>query len=225
MACLAVCLLVVVTIFFWGVVMRNVPGTIDYTAAHIGLLVLLLLVIAGSVLIAHAFLRHALRPLRMLSDGVARVGAGDLDAHVPRTTRDEFGTLTDGFNDMVGRVRDMIAARDQLLIDVSHELRSPLTRMKVALELLADDGQRARLAADIGEMEQMIAELLELERLRTRRGLRTGREDLMSILRDVADRFDGIPPGIRIVTTSGEIVLDLDGEKVCTVVRNLLENA
>jgi signal transduction histidine kinase len=51
----------------------------------------------------------------------------------------------------------MVVTRDQLLIDVSHELRSPLTRMKVALELLPYDAQKTRLTGDVAEMERMIS--------------------------------------------------------------------
>jgi len=224
MVIMALSLVMLVSIFFWIVVTRNIHSMINRSTAHVGLLILLLVVIVAIVLVAHAFLRHQLRPLRMLSDGVTRLGEGELDIQLPRTTQDEFATLTDGFNRMVGRVREMIGARDQLLVDVSHELRSPLTRMKVALELLRDDPQRARLAADIAEMERLVSGLLEMERLRTRRGLRTAAEDLAAILRATAERFQDTPPGVR-VTAPPEIWLEIDGEKVCTVLQNLLENA
>src|SRR5262249_26277247 len=146
------------------------------------------------------------------------------DVALPNQTRDEFGRLTDAFNQMVGRVRDMIGARDQLLVDVSHELRSPLTRMKIALELLPPAEQRAGMAADLAEMERTIGELLELERLRGGRGVRPTRQDLMPVLRDVAEAFRGTPPGVRLVSNAGEIQVAIDADKVRTVLRNLLEN-
>src|SRR5262249_57083550 len=71
----------------------------------------------------------------------------------------------------------------------------------------------------------MIAELLELERLRDGRGIKTARQDLMPLLRDVAESFKNRPPGVRIVSTSREAHVDVDGEKVRTVLRNLFENA
>ena len=193
--------------------------------AHIGLLVVLLLIMAAVVLTALAVLKRLLRPLRVLSDGVARLSAGQLDVVLPNGARDEFGMLTDAFNQMVRRVREMVRARDQLLLDVSHELRSPVTRMKVALELLPDGVQRTHMATDVDEMERMIAELLELERLRDGRGIKPVCQDLMPLLRDVAESFQNRPPGVRIVSTSREAHVDVDGEKVRTVLRNLLENA
>jgi signal transduction histidine kinase len=225
MVTMAASLMLLVTLFFWFVVTSGVHDRINPGTAHEGLLVLFLLVVLGVIVSAHLMLRHLLRPLRELNDAVTRLGAGELDVQVRRTTVDEFGRLTDAFNEMVSRVREMIDARDQLLIGVSHELRSPLTRMKVALELLPDDEQRARLAADVAEMERMVAELLELERLRAGGGIRTERQDLVPIVREVAASFEDRSPGVRVIAPPGRIAVDVDAAKIRTVLRNLLENA
>jgi signal transduction histidine kinase len=156
---------------------------------------------------------------------VARLSAGQFDVVLPRGARDEFGTLAAAFNQMVQRVRDMIVARDQLLLDVSHELRSPLTRLKVALELLPPGERRQQMTADVAEMEIMIAELLELERLRDGRGLQLARQDLLPVLRDVAERFRDRAPGVRLTLGTQELPLDIDVDKLRIVFRNLLENA
>src|SRR5262245_58192894 len=143
----------------------------------------------ATILVAYVVIRHALRPLRTLQEGVVRLSEGQLDIALPRPTRDEFGDLTAAFNQMVARVKEMLRARDQLLLDVSHELRSPLTRMKVALALLPDGEKKAGMTADVAEMEAMITELLELERLRGGRGIRPERRDLVPLLRDAAADF------------------------------------
>jgi len=125
---------------------------------HAKMLWLLLFLVVSVVCTAYLFQRRLLRPVRLLDEGVARLSTGDLDVAVPVVTRDEFGALTDTFNKMVGRVKQMIQARDQLLLDVSHELRSPLTRLKVALALLPDDENRAGMVGDLSEMEAMITD-------------------------------------------------------------------
>lgn len=196
-----------------------------WRVAHLILFWLLIALTIGIVWTAHAALRRLLSPLRSLGEGVERLSEGHLDIVVPNRTRDEFGLLTDAFNQMVRRVRDMVQARDQLLLDVSHELRSPVTRLKVALALLPDDERRARMEADVAEMESMTAELLELERLRDGRGIVRARQDLVPLLRDMADAFANRPPGVRFTPPAGEVRLDVDGEKLRTVLRNLLENA
>lgn len=194
-------------------------------AVHIRLLVLLLFLMLAVLLSAHAALKLLLRPVRWLGEGVERLGSGELDIVLPIRTGDEFGALTDAFNRMVRRVCEMIQARDRLLLDVSHELRSPLTRMKVALELQPEGESKEELATDIGEMELMVAELLELERFRNGRGLNLSFQDLAPILREMAVRFNKKHPGVCFVAPSQSIQLKIDEDKVRTVLRNLLENA
>jgi len=194
-------------------------------AVHAMLLWLLLFLMMAVVLTAYSFQKRLLRPVRSLNDGVARLGAGHFDVVLPVVTHDELGSLTDAFNQMVRRVKQMIQARDQLLLDVSHELRSPLTRMKVALALLPNDENRAGMGTDLNEMEAMISELLELERLRDGRGIRCERQDLIPILHDVAKSYEQRPPGIHFAGAPSQILLDIDGEKIRTVLRNIFENA
>jgi signal transduction histidine kinase len=224
MVTMAASAVLLVSGFFWSIVSPTVNGGRVHEA-HAAFVVVLLLVLAAVGLTAHAALKRLLRPLRALSDGVARLSAGQLDVVVLNNARDEFGTLTDAFNHMVDRVRDMIGARDQLLLDVSHELRSPVTRMRVAIELLPDGEQRTGMVNDLAEMEQMLAELLELERLRDGRGIKATRHDLAALLREVAEAFQNRPPGVRMVLALGEMQVDIDAERVRTVLRNLLENA
>jgi signal transduction histidine kinase len=205
-------------LFAWSLADR-MSGT------HSALVGLLLLVMAAVIVVAYAVLNRLLRPLRKLSEGVARLSAGELDVVLPVETRDEFGRLTEAFNHMVDRVRAMIGARDQLLQDVSHELRSPVTRMKVALELLPAGVQRTGMADDLTEMERKIAELLEMERLRCGRGLEIVRQDLLPLLREVAGDFQERHPGVTVTASALEMFVEIDAEKIRTVLRNLLENA
>jgi signal transduction histidine kinase len=194
-------------------------------AAHDRLLLLLLTGMVAVFCAAQLVLTRALRPLRALQEGVQRLSAGDLDVVLENRTRDEFGALTEAFNRMAGRVKEMVKARDQLLLDVSHELRSPLTRLKVALALLPDSTKKKQAERDAAEMEAMIADLLEFERLRDPRALRTTREDLVALLREAARTYEDAPPGVRVRASPPEIPLDLDVDGVRTVLRNLLGNA
>jgi len=194
-------------------------------ATHVRLLWMLLALIAFVVLTTYWIQKWHLRPVEALSAGMTRISGGDLDVTLPVLGQDELARLTTGFNYMVSRVKQMIVARDQLLLDVSHELRSPLTRMKVALSLLPTNAEKAGMNSDVNEMETMIAELLELERLRSPNGLRREKQDLVPILREVARSFEGRPPGIRVATNCKPVLVSLDGDKIRRLLRNLLENA
>lgn len=191
---------------------------------HNALVLFLLLLIVGVVFTANVVLKRALLPLRSLQQGVTRLSEGDLNVKLPSVAGDEFGALTEAFNMMVSRVNDMIRSRDQLLIDVSHELRSPLTRMNVAIALLPEE-QRKGMAADVAEMEAMIAELLELERLRDGRGVRPVSQDLVPIFRETVQYFAERLPGVRLGSMPPSAVLDVDADRMRTVLKNLIENA
>lgn len=194
-------------------------------AAHLVVPAVVLCLVATVVFVAYGVLKRLLQPLRLLGDGVARLSDGQLDVVVPKRSADEFGTLTDAFNRMVGRVKDMLRARDQLLVDVSHELRSPLARLKVAVQFVGDPETKARMAADIAAMEIMISELLELERLRDGSGVKTTPQNLIALLDEVAQGFHDRSPGVHFSPAASEIVVDVDAERIRTVFRNLLENA
>ncbi len=194
-------------------------------AAHFALVGPVLLLITAVVLIAHVMLRRLLLPLRALADGVMRLTRGELDVVIPSATRDEFGALTAAFNRMVAQVRGMIGARDQLLVDVSHELRSPVTRLKVALELLPEDQLRARMAADVREMEAMITELLELERLRDGRAIRKERVDLRRLVDELLATGGDRRPAVSVSMPAIPVWLEADPRMMAVVIRNLVDNA
>ena len=90
--------------------------------------------------------RWLVRPIKWIQAGTSRIGAGDLDYRIETSRRDDLGDLAAGINHMADDVRDMLEAKRQLLLAISHELRSPLTRAKVALEFLDDESGQAQSA-------------------------------------------------------------------------------
>jgi len=127
---------------------------------------------------------------------------------------------------MSERIREMLSAREQLLLDVSHELRSPLTRMKVALEFIPKDASRESLLDDVQEMEQMVTEILETARLKSEYGhLNLKETDLVKLIRDICITFEGQNPGIRFENTPEKCQIFADTEQIETVLKNLLANA
>jgi signal transduction histidine kinase len=99
---------------------------------------------------------------------VDRFGRGDLAARVRSTRRDEIGDLSRAFDEMAGRIETLLAAERRLLQDVSHELRSPLTRLDVAVDLAftseAPGPSLSRIKRDIGRLSVLVEELLQLTR-------------------------------------------------------------
>ena len=191
-----------------------------------GWVVLLVLLLTAVFAAAYGAVRWILRPLQWLTEGVHAVSAGDLEHRVRRRGDDELGELAASFNVMTGRIRDMIQTRWELLLNVSHELRSPLTRSKLALEFLPDIPARESIREDLAGMETMLGEILETERLQSPHGGLHRREvDLAALLREVAEPFQVRTPGVELQLPAGPLLLSIDPDRLRTAVRNVLENA
>jgi signal transduction histidine kinase len=170
--------------------------------------------------------RRLLRPVRVLSDGVERLRAGDLDVEMPTRRTDELGRLIVSFNAMARAVRERIRARDQLLLDVSHEIRSPLTRMRLALEMMPDSEARRSVIEDVEETEAMIRELLETERLDSPHGgLEKSRVDLGALVRQCVMALGESGPGVEIKGADRPLYAEVDAERIRSLVGNVLSNA
>jgi len=186
------------------------------------LLTLLTLILAGAFL----SIRWILRPLRWLHEGVQEVGRGNLKHRVPMKRSDELRELAAAFNDMTDRIRDMLHTKEQLMLDISHELRSPITRMKVALEFLPQGQAKDSLKSDIAEMETMINEILETARMHHLHGnLNRQLINLADLLEGILVDYENQPPGVRAADFPADIELNVDPEQVKTVFQNILTNA
>jgi signal transduction histidine kinase len=190
------------------------------------LLVIMFVLLTAILAAAFFALRHILRPVKLLNTGVEQVGRGNLRHRVPLKNADEFRDLAAAFNDMTARIEDMLQTKDQLLLDISHELRTPITRMKVALEFLPESRARKNLQADIVEMEKMVGGILETARLRHKYAeLKKQPADLVALLKQTAAAFEKQPPGIVTVDLPQEVILQVDPHQIKTVFENLLSNA
>ena len=119
----------------------------------------------------------------------------------------------------------MIEDRERLLADVSHELRSPLARMRVALEFMPPGDKRDSLARDMREMESLISVLLEREAMRSRAGRLEGEDvDLAEIAREVVTDFTGKGPGVDYLS-NGPVAIHADPALMRLLIKNLIDNA
>lgn len=128
-----------------------------------------LLILATVALVCWALALNIGLPLRALARGVERVGRGDLSVRLNSRRRDELGDLARSFDRMAERIGTLLSAERRLLQDVSHELRSPLTRMSFAAELARKPENRdtaiGRLKTDINRLSDLVSSLLEVTRV------------------------------------------------------------
>ncbi len=191
-----------------------------------GLAALILLILITFSL-AYAIQLRLLRPLKWLRGGVDAVSAGDFSTRVPVVRNDEIGKVARAFNQMTGRVQQMMDDRERLLADVSHELRSPLARIKVALELLPAGEKRDSISEDVREMESLTTALLEREQTRTRAGA-DGRKETLNLIvlaAEVVDGFSNTAPGIEFNVPPETVEINGETALIKVLIHNLLDNA
>jgi signal transduction histidine kinase len=196
-------------------------------AEHIGWATLaMLLLLTG---LAYAWVRHMLHPLVALRAGAVRYGQGDFSQPIVPRHRDELGDLAEQVNAMAARLHHMLDAKRQLLLAISHELRSPLARARINAELIDDSGERSALLRDLGAMRDLITDLLESERLADvqaggHAALHTEASSLTAI---VHEQCDAQAEAGTLVLSLDETLptAALDRARVRLLLRNLVDNA
>ncbi len=187
-------------------------------------LIPLLVLLVILVLLYHGT-RRLFAPIELLKTGLARIGAGDLAYRIDIKRQDEFGKLASSVNRMADDIQRMLDAKRQLLLAISHELRSPLTRAKVAVELLDDAQQRTGLSRDLNEMEKLIEELLETERLTARHDVLNKKRVSLNELAHAVVREAFAGRAIQISVPEHDISAEVDEVRVRLLLKNLLDNA
>jgi two-component system, OmpR family, sensor kinase len=175
-------------------------------------------------------------PVRHLRDASRQLAAGLLDTRVgPRIgrRRDEIADLGRDFDHMAGQLQSLLNAQQRLLHDVSHELRSPLARLQVAIGLLRQNPENAgqaleRIERESGRLDGLVGQLLTLSRLEAGVSLTAGPIDLTQLLRDIATdaQFESAAED-RNITLHSEDGLTLIGnhEALHRALDNIVRNA
>jgi two-component system osmolarity sensor histidine kinase EnvZ len=196
---------------------RNSPADDAPPRALVWLLVVLALLLAA----AFGFARYLARPLRELTAAVGRVGRGEAAPPLPETGPSEIAAVNRGFNTMTANLRRIEEDRALLLAGVSHDLRTPLARLRLGVEMTArDDSMRDGLVADIEEMDRIIGQFLDFARSEDGSAMRT--TDLNAVVGAAVERY----ADKNVTFTPGNVPpLALSATAISRVVANLIDNA
>ena len=198
----------------------------------------LLLALLGTGVASWQLTRSITRPVRELGAVTRELASGNLDVRVDPAVgqrRDELGALGRDFDSMALRLRDLLMGREQLLRDVSHELRSPLARMRVAVALARQPGsdvarQTERIEGEIERLDRLIGQVLHLSRLDARAGATFDDEvDLAELIDGIARdaAFEGQPRrvSVRFEPPAGTHVVRGNTRLLASAVENVVRNA
>ena len=192
------------------------PGTTVVVILGVGLLL--------AFLAAWWLARQTIAPLKRLNEAVAVLGRGERPATLPETGPRELAALAYRFNALVRQVHELLDGRTTLLAGLSHDLRTPLARMRLALEMLGrrpDPKWIAQLETDIEEMNRLVGDMLDLAR-----GL--GQEkpspvDVSILLEDLAQRARDA--GTQVEVTCEPCIVSAAPMALRRLLGNLISNA
>ena len=184
---------------------------------------IILLSILGVLITIYYATRSLFKPIEEIEHGVNQFGLGNLNHRISKRRDDQLGDLTDSVNNMAEDISNMLEAKRQLLLGISHELRSPLTRSKINLALLEDSPGKTEIDNEIQAMDQLINELLESERLNSpHKVIQTEELRIDQLLLELFDaEFDINDFDLALQHVSAEA----DPIRIKLLVRNLLQNA
>ena len=185
---------------------------------------LLRALVALSVLLLASFLviRHQLKPIARIQQGVRRMAQGELDRHIDLPGQDDLALLGGSVDAMATRIQAMLDAKRQLLLAISHELRSPLARARVAIELMDASPNRERLREDLDEMQRKIGDILESERLQQHAVLNLTSVELVELVERVAAASE---QPIELALPAAPLPIQADATRLEILLRNLISNA
>ncbi|WP_353644679.1 HAMP domain-containing sensor histidine kinase [Mesorhizobium sp. WSM2239] len=182
-----------------------------------------LAIIAGVIgLTAYPVVRHLTRRLERLRRGVDEWGSGAFVTRVPDDGSDEVAAVAKSFNRAADHVERLIEARRALLANASHELRSPLARLRMAIDLYEqapDDRRKDEIVRNLAELDTLVEEILLASRLEHIDKLDHGEPvDLLALATEEGARND-------VEVTGTPATITGDARLLSRLVRNLMQNA
>ncbi len=175
------------------------------------------------IIAAFVFARYLARPLREVAAAADMVGRGEMPPPLPESGPSEIAQLNRGFNRMTENLRHLEHDRELLLAGVSHDLRTPLARLRLGMDMRSqDEATRAGMIADIEEMDRIIGQFLDFAR--SDHEATRERRDPNALVAQCVDRYAKAGRDVRFVARSaGEI--PLKATAFMRLVSNLIDNA
>lgn len=179
-----------------------------------------------AIITAFLLARYLARPLETLARATIPVGHGHLPEPLPETGPQELVMLAHGFNRMSHEVRELLDNRTTLLAGLSHDLRTPMTRLRVICDLLPENTPeklRIQIARDIEDMNRLTANFLELAR-----GLEHETQTELELVGELAAIAEGAcTAGGKVVFShdAGKLKMKASRSSLLRIVNNLLDNA
>ena len=194
----------------------STPYLILYSSISIGVLLLL-----------YFLTRYLFSPIKKIQSTITQMSEGDLTQRIDSQAGNELGALAIGVNRMADNIQQMLDAKRTLLLAISHELKTPITRAKLSCEMLPPSKHLDSVKGDLDEMKQLIDELLEIERLNESHNLlQLSDIDINALVIKLLEQ-EFVAQGQNIIINLLPVTMnfELDAARIRLLLRNLINNA
>ncbi|MDC3212289.1 ATP-binding protein [Pseudoalteromonas distincta] len=197
----------------------------------------IVIAIVASLILSFVFSRNLIAPINSLKKAAIKLSAGNLSARadISVNRKDELGILGRDFNSMANQLELLISSQKRLLADISHELRSPLTRLKMATglaQMQANDASQSyllRIEKEANQLDKMIADVLQVSRLEAKsQALSLQKQSLQIIVDHVINdaQFEAKQNNKQLnIVGAVDVNINCDETLIASALENLLRNA
>lgn len=216
----------------------SIPEETSFIRDRLAVVMPWLAIFVSSTISAAALARYLIRPVVHLRDGLSALAHGHFDVRIGDKMagrRDEVTALAHDFDATAARLQEFQDAQQQLFHDVSHELRSPLSRLQAAVGILHQnpsklEGMLERMDREVERLDTLVGEVLTLARLTVRSNLplRTQNVDVIELLNEILNdaAFEALSREITITTNiNGSFLTEIEGELIYRAFENVVRNA
>ncbi|MEK1933358.1 MAG: ATP-binding protein, partial [Pararhizobium sp.] len=216
----------------------SVPGQASFILDNLAVLMPWVAILVSSTIAAAALARYLIRPVVHLRDGLSALAHGRFDVRIGDKMagrRDEVTALAHDFDSTAARLQELQDAQQRLFHDVSHELRSPLSRLQAVVGVLRQSPAKLgamldRMDREVERLDELVGEVLTLARLTVRSGLplKTQTLDVIDLLNDILGdaAFEAQAREVSITTSvDGVFLAEVEGELIYRALENVVRNA
>ncbi|MBD3794423.1 MAG: HAMP domain-containing histidine kinase [Epsilonproteobacteria bacterium] len=166
-----------------------------------------------------------LAPLKSLHKQIAQFASGDMEIKITHKSDDEIGAIAKSFDDAIEYIRKLLASKNLFMRNMMHELKTPITKGRIAVEMIEDGKNKMVLIGAFERMNQLISELAHVERLSTQQFQPQLKNEKISSIIAKSQKMLLCDKSQIVIKGSEERVISTDANLLALALKNLIDNA
>ena len=198
----------------------------DYQPYRYDIIKIIFLLVAIILLAAYVFVIRKLKPLRKLKRQIAKFAAGEIDeVQTGRSGNDEISEVAEAFYDAVSQIKNLNASRKLFLRNIMHELKTPITKGRLAAEMIEKSKNQERLVSVFIKLENLINEFAAVEQVTSNIALNNTKICRIDDVIDEALDIAMVDPGQVTISKLEDVSLNADFKLLAIAAKNMIDNA